>query len=171
MLQGVGGVPRPAQAGHGPRGHALGDVGARKRAERRDEALGQHEDARARRDPLAMGGHGGRQGAGGDGEADHVRAREVQPRRAPDRDRLRQRDPGQVVLVLAGLAQGRRLLAGPAAQLDVQAGARERDREARPPGAGADDRGAAQRRGAAEPLPLQRHARPDPLGDGARELG
>ena len=54
-------------------------------------------------------------------------------------------------------------------RLDVEAGAPERDREARAEGPGADDRRAPQRSKAAEPLPLQRHARPDAVRDGLRE--
>ena len=62
------------------------------------------------------------------------------------------------------------LLARAAAQLDVEAGAGERDGERGAPRAGADDGGAAQRRGAAEPLPLEHHAGPDAIGDGRGEL-
>ncbi len=42
--------------------------------------------------------------------------------------------------------------------------------ERRREGAVADDGGAAQRRHAAEPLPLEHHARPDAVGDGRGEL-
>ena len=47
----------------------------------------------------------------------------------------------------------------------------QHQRHARPPGARADDGGAPERRQPAQPLPLEHHARPDPVGDGLRQLG
>ncbi len=59
-----------------------------------------------------------------------------------------------------------------AAELHVEAGALEQHGERRPHRAGSDHRGGAQRREAAEPLPLELHAGPDPLGHlGARGSG
>ncbi len=58
---------------------------------------------------------------------------------------------------------------GPAAEIDLQSGPGQAHGEARTPRAGADHRGAADRRQTAEPLPLEHHARPDPVGDRARE--
>src|SRR5205807_940579 len=62
------------------------------------------------------------------------------------------------------------LLLAPAAEIDLEPGVRERDRETRSPRAGADDRGATDRGEAAEPLPLEHHARPDAVRDRTREL-
>src|SRR5204862_2389644 len=62
------------------------------------------------------------------------------------------------------------LLAGARAELDVDAGAGELDRQAGAPRARAEDRNAADRGDAAEPLPLQLDTRPDPLRHRAGEL-
>src|ERR1019366_1050189 len=60
---------------------------------------------------------------------------------------------------------------GAAAEVDLKAGPGQADRQAGSPGAGADDRRAADRGQAAEPLPLEHHQRPDPFGDGADQRG
>ena len=83
--------------------------------------------------------------------------------------RLGQLDAGQVAVVARVLAERRGLLGGAAAEVDLEPGAGEADGEARAPRAGADDRRAADRRQPAEPLPLEHHARPDPIGDRAGE--
>ena len=120
--------------------------------------------ARAR-DRVGVRGDGVGQRERRHGEADDVGAVEREAVGGRDADGLRQRDAGQVALVDARRREVARLLRGAAAELDLEAGARERDGEPGPPRPGADDRGAPQRRGAAEPLPLQLDARPDALDD------
>ena len=89
---------------------------------------------------------------------------------AHHRDVLGQLDAVQVALVAAQPDQRLGLLAGAAAEVDLEAGAGEHDRDRGAPRAGADDGGAAQRRQAAEPLPLEHHVGPDAVGDGGGEL-
>ena len=96
----VGGA---AERADGPAGDALGDVGGRQRAERRDEALRAHEHAAARGDLAAVGGDGAGQLGRRDGEDDEVVARELELGGAQDVHVLRQLDPVEVALVAAQL--------------------------------------------------------------------
>ena len=107
----------------------------------------------------------------GTARQDEVVAAELELGGAQQPELLGQLDARQVALVAAGapeLASACSLVRQP--RSTSKPGARERDREAGPPRARADDRGAADRRQPAEPLPLEHHARPDPIGDRAGQL-
>jgi len=117
-------------------------------------------------------GQDARQRLGRDGEADDIVALGIELSGAQHADGLGQHDARQVARVLPRGAQLERLLVGSAGEIDLQPGPGEQHSEARPPGAGADDRDAANRRQPAQPLPLEHHARPDPIGDrGGQRLG
>ena len=121
------------------------------------------------RDPLAVGGHDGGKGAGRDGEADEVVVGQLEVRRAHDRDVGGELYSGEVALVAARFADVRGLLGRAAPHVDVEARPREDDGQRGPPRAGADDRHAADGGHAAEPLPLELDARPDPVGHRGRQ--
>src|SRR6185503_13842509 len=121
---------------------ALGDVGAGQRAAG-DEPLGEDEHAGAARDARAVRGDRLRQCAGGDGEDDEVVVVELDLGGAAHPDGFGQLDAGQVALVAPLQHELGRLVGRAAGQVDLDACAGERDRDARSPRAGADDRGAA----------------------------
>ena len=96
------------------------------------------------------------------------------PRRAPRAPRSPRSSgtPGQVLGVLAlGSASALRLLAGAAAELHLQSRAREHHGRGGAHRACAHHGRGAQRRQPAEPLPLELHAGPDPLGHLAGQEG
>jgi len=170
MLERVGRVRRTGERGDSACVDALGCVGGRERAERRNKPLRDDEHAGPLRDLAAVRPEDGWQVACRDRETDEVMDRKLQLGGVAGSHAPWERHTGQVALVLARRAQRLRLLARAAAQLDVEASARERNRERRAPRACADDCSAAQRRDPAEPLPLQHHARPDAVGDRLREV-
>ena len=99
-------------------------------------------------------------------EADQVAAGELDLARALDRERLAaaRRRAGSASFSPA-CAISLRLLLGAGAELDLEAAAGEQHGDRGAPAAGADHRRLAQRRQAAEPLPLQLDVGPDPVGD------
>ena len=74
----VGGVRRAGERADRPARYALGHERGRQHPERRHEALGHHEHARALRDRAAVGRDRGGQRGGRDGEGDEVVARELE---------------------------------------------------------------------------------------------
>ena len=80
-------------------------------------------------------------------------------------DAVRELDAGKVGAVGAAEAELARLLGRAAAELDGGPGAGQQRRDGGAPAAGADHDGVADRLQAAEPLPLQRDARPHAVGD------
>ena len=168
---GLTGVRRAAQAGDRAGADALGDVAVGQRALRLDEALGeqQHgacgEPIRSARAPTVAG-----RPADGTARQTRSQAAQLDVGAAADGDLLGELHPGQVLLVLALPGDLRGLLLGAGAELDLHAAAREQDRDGGPPAPGADHGRLAQRRQAAQPLPLELDVRPDPVGDGRREL-
>ena len=168
MLEHVGGVRRAAERGDG--------AGAA-RARRRRPTAACRAAARgpwtATSTParcgirLAVRGEHGRQRRAPARRGRRGRGRRARARRraGPDRARAARRRAGSARSSRAA-RQRLGLLARAAAEVDLEPGAGERDGEAGAPRAGADDRGAADRRQAAEPLPLQHHARPDAVGHG-----
>ena len=124
-----------------------GTIPARGRARRRGWGSGR----RARRPRRAAGRRAWRSRRGRGARA---RARGAHARRSAT-------PPGLV-------AAPARLLRRPV--VDLQPGAAEHRADRGGPRAVADHRGAAERRQAAEPLPLQHHVGPDPVGDRGGEL-
>ena len=169
MLEHLGGIGRSAQRRDRAGGATLGDERRGQCAQRRHEALGQDEHAGALRNPFAVRGEDARQGPGGDRQADEIRVGQPELGGAHHAHRLGQLDARQVGIVPARGGDDRRLLPRPGSELDLEAGTSQQHRQARAPRPGADDRDAADRRHAAEPLPLKHDHRPDPLGDRAGE--
>ena len=169
MVDRVARVTGPAQDGDGARVGALGDVGARQRAPGH-QALGEDEHAGAARDPGGVGGDGLRQRAGGHGEDHEVVVVELDVRGGAHGHRRGQLDVAEVALVAARDGELGGLLGRAAGEVDLDAGPGERDGHARAPRPGAQDCGATDRRQPAQPLPLQRDARPDALGDRGGEV-
>ena len=159
----------PARRRHRARADALGDERGGSGAERRHESLRRDEHGGAVAHARADLADRGRQARARHGEHDEVDAGELDLGHGLDVDRLVELEAGQVARVLAAGAERLRLRGGPAAELDLDARAREHRRGGRAHRARADDGGGAQRRQAAEPLPLELDARPDALGDLAGE--
>ena len=168
-LDRLGCVRRAAQEGHGPSRHARGHVRGGTRGERLDQALGQHEHRAAVADASAESGHDLGKLTRGHGQHHEVDPAELDLRDRRDPQLRRQLDPGQVVGVGALLADALGLIRTAAPELNVKAGPRQQGREGGAHRPGADDGRGAQRRQAAEPLPLELDARPDPLADLGRE--
>ena len=162
---------RPAEAGDRPDADALGDVVDRQRRHRRHQPLAQHQHGAALADLVGDLADRGGQRLGGHGEADEVEPGELDVGGALDDDARRQLDAVEIALVGAGGDDLVGLLLRAAAELHLQATARQQHGDGRPPGAGADHGGAAQRRQATEPLPLQLDRRPDAVADGVGEGG
>ena len=169
VLEHVGRVGRAPHGGDGARRTALRHERRRQRAERRHEALGEDQDAGPAGDVLAVGGHHRGERPGGDGQADQVVGAELELAGRGDVHGVGQFDARQMVVVDAAGRERMRLLARVRAQLDVEPRPRQQHRQACAGGAATDDRRAPDRRHAAEPLPLEHHHRPDPVGDRAGE--
>ena len=152
-LAGVGGA---AEAGDRPRPHPFADVLGRAAGPAGRPApwsaagsrCGRRPGRRSRRPPAAATSRGSR-GRSGRGR----RARSPRPWRTSIDSGSG--TPGQVALVLAASSISRDLLGGAGAELDLEAAAGEQHRHRGAPAAGADHRGAAHRRQAAEVFPLQ----------------
>jgi hypothetical protein len=115
--------------------------------------------------PLAVGGDHAGQRAGRNGQADEIVGAKLEVGGAGRADRIGQRHAREVLDVLARGPEDLDLLASTAAELDLETGPGETHGETGAPGACSHDRRAADRRQAAQPLPLKHHARPDAVGD------
>ena len=162
-------VRRAAEAGDRAGAHPLGDVVGRQQAHRLDQALREEQHRGARADLVGVGADRLRDRLRRHGEADQVAAGQLDVGGLLDLDALGDLHAGQVLLVLAlALGDLGRLGVVAGAELDLEAAAGHQRGDGGAPAAGADHGGLAQRRQAAQVLPLKLDVRPDPLGDGLR---
>ena len=163
LVTGLGCVSGTAQRTYRTGRSALRHVARWRQAERRHEALGQHEHGAALADPRSNLRNGGGQIARRDRETDEVHAAELDVSHGGHLHLVGQLHPRKTV-VLAPFLDALGACLGAASELHLDSRAREESGERCAHRAGADDRGLAQRRQSAEPLPLEFDARPDAGG-------
>ena len=151
-----------------PRADPLVHVLAGERSQRRHQPLAEQQHRGPGADPVGERADRGRQRRRRHGQADQIEAGDLDVGGALDRDRVGERDPGQVGVLAVGGDRGR-LLGGPAAELDLDAAAGQQHCDRGAPAAGADHGRLAHRRQAPEPFPLQLDVRPDPRRHGRRQ--
>ena len=125
MFEHLGGVGRTSQDGDRTGGAPLGDECRWERAQRRHEALGEHEQAGAAGDVLAVGRQHGGQRSRWDGEADEIVTAQLELAGPRHSNRVGQRDAWQVNDVLPVPGERLSLFTGAAAELDLVTGAGE----------------------------------------------